>query len=447
VSNVEQTYRPDARRARSRASTIVFVPGIMGVELVDSRDGRSMWGSFAKPGDDGSQIYEVALPFSDGSSVGDLRDPIVPGDQLLFAEVDLGGLPIHARGYPGVLEGLMKALVEEGAHHHHGRVDPISISDANEHRDPIIGFGYDWRRDIASETERLHATVVAASEERRRRTGNPRIDIIAHSMGTQLVRWYLRYGTAPVPKDGSLPELTWAGVELIERVLLVAPPNSGSAKALLEVLEGSHVNPFLPVYPSAVVATFPAAYELMPRPEDGVVVWSDTGEPVDLYDVQIWETLGWGPFDKRQDDELHRLMPETTSREERLAILRIHVAACLQNARGFHRALDLPAQPPDTIRIHSFVGDSYETQATLRVDRVTGNVEWDQTELGDGTVTRTSALGLRHVNRELTPRLLPHSVHFNGADHLGMVGDATFLNQALYLLLEAPDPPPPEPDR
>ncbi len=449
LSNVEQTYRPDALRARTRASTIIFVPGIMGVELHDSRDGRSVWGAFAKPGADGSQVYEIALPFSDGSPVSELRDAIVPGGELLFAEVDLGGTPLYARGYPGALEGLFKALIEEGAHHHHHRhrIEPISMSDANEHRDPIIGFGYDWRRDIVSETERFHETVVAASEERERRTGNLRVDVIAHSMGSQLVRWYLRYGTAPIPRDGSLPELTWAGLEHIERVLVVGAPNSGSAKALLEILEGSHVNPFLPAYPPAVVATFPAGFELIPRPEDGVVVWADTGEPIDLYDVEIWESLAWGPFATNQDDALRRLMPETTSREERLAILRTHVSACLRNARAFHRALDRPARPPDSVRIHSFVGDSHDTKATLRVDRATGVVEWDQSDLGDGTVTRTSALGLPHADREATPRFLPHSVHFNSAEHLPMVGDPTFLNQALYLLLEAPDPPPHQPDR
>lgn len=440
LSSIEQTYRPDARRARSRASTIVFVPGVMGVELHDSRDGRSMWGSFSKPGDDGSQVYEIALPFSDGSPVGELRDAIVPGGELLFAEVNLGGLSVHARGYPGVLEGLFEALIEEGTHHH--RVKPISMSDSERHPDPIIGFGYDWRRSIASEAERLHETVVAASEDRRRRTGNPRIDIIAHSMGTQLVRWYLRYGTASVPTDGSLPELTWAGVERIERVLLVGPPNSGSAKALMEILEGAHVNPFLPSYPSAVIATFPAAYELLPRPEDHVVVWADTREPVDLYDVEVWETLAWGPFAPDQDEALQRLMPETASREERLAILRTHVTACLRNASAFHRALDRLAWPPDSVRIHSFVGDFRETPATLRVDRVTGAVEWDQNDVGDGTVTRTSALGLRHVDLDAVPRFFPNSVHFNGAEHLAMVGDPSFLNQALYLLLEAPDPPP-----
>jgi hypothetical protein len=441
VSNIEQTYRPDARRAQSRASSIVFVPGIMGVELLDSRDGRSVWGKFLQPGEDGSQIYEIALPFAQGRPVAELRDAIVPGGELLFAELDLGSVALHARGYPGILEGLFQSLVDHGTHHR--RTHAISRSDVEAGRDPIIGFGYDWRRELANETERLHAVVLAASEERLRRTGNARVDIIAHSMGTQLVRWYLRYGTAPVPIDGSLPELTWAGVEHVERVLLVGPPNLGSARALEEILEGSHVNPFVPNYPSAVVATFPGGYELLPRPDDGLVIWADTGEPVELYDVAVWERLSWGPFAEDQDDALRRLLPETGSREERLAIVREHVAACLRTAETFHRALDRPARPPESVRIHSFVGDAHETKAILRVDRDSGSIEWAAEDLGDGTVTRTSALSHSHADPEVHPRIFPHSVHFNRADHLSMPGDPEFLNQALYLLLEAPDPPAP----
>ena len=50
---------------------IVFVPGIMGVELVDSRDGRSIWGKFAQCDQDGSQVCEIALPYAQDRPVRD----------------------------------------------------------------------------------------------------------------------------------------------------------------------------------------------------------------------------------------------------------------------------------------------------------------------------------------------------------------------------------------
>ena len=439
LAAIEDTYSRDTVRAKSRASSIIFVPGIMGVELHDSRDGRVVWGTFFQKDRD-EHLLDIALPFAVDRPVSELRDPIVPGDELLVVNLDIAGRQVHARGYPGVLEGMLQALIDGGAHHHPA---PLSKEDAMEGRDPIIGFGYDWRRDLASEAQRFHEAVVAASEERQRRTGNQRIDVIAHSMGTQLVRWYLRYGTAPVPADGSLPKLTWEGARYIERVLLVGAPNSGSAAALERILEGSREHPLLGEYPPSVVATFPAAFQLMPRTDDGLVVWEDTGEPVDLYDVDTWERLEWGPFAPDQDAVLAALLPAAPSRDARLAMVRAHLTACLAQARRFHRALDRPATPPPELRIHAFAGDAHETKAVLRVDRRTGKIDWAASEAGDGTVTRSSALGYARADPEAGPRVQPDSVHFNDAEHLPMVGDPEFLDQALYLLLEAPDPPAP----
>jgi len=433
-------YEPDVARAQSRASTIVFVPGIMGSQLYDTSDGQPVWGTFWSGGAWEDTLEKMALPFAIDQPVSALEDSIVPGGELLVAELALQSGAIRARGYPGLFEGLVQELTKAGAHH---TPTALSIEDAVEGRDPILGFGYDWRREITSEVQRLHEVVVAASRQRQLRTGNPRIDIIAHSMGNLLVRWYLRYGTAPVPDDDSLPEVTWAGVQYVERVLLVAPPNMGEARALEVLLRGAEQHPLLPVYPPAVVATFPSAYQLLPRVEDARVVYADTGEPVDIYDVKVWEGFGWGPFAKDQDDELRLLMPGVETREERLALLRRHMVACFAHARRFHRALDVPEHPPPELRMHAFAGDALPTLAVLRVNRRTGAIDWGDPEPGDGTLTRTSALGQSRADLEAPPVFHPHSVHFNRSDHLQMVGDRAFLDQALYLLLEETDPPAP----
>lgn len=433
-------YELDVARAQSRASTIVFVPGIMGSELYDTSDGQPVWGTFWSGGAWEDTLVKMALPLAIDEPVSALEDSVVPGGELLVAELALQSGAIRARGYPGLFEGLVQALTEADTHH---TPTALSIEDAVAGRDPVLGFGYDWRREIASEVQRLHEVVLAASRERQLRTGNPRIDIIAHSMGNLLVRWYLRYGTAPVPDDDSLPELTWAGVQYVERVLLVAPPNKGEARALEVLLRGAEQHPLLPVYPPAVVATFPSAYQLLPRLEDARVVYSDTGEPVDVYDVKVWEGFGWGPFSEDQDDELRVLMPGVETRAERLALLRRHMAACLIHARRFHRALDVPAHPPPELRMHAFAGDAHPTLAVLRVNRQTGATAWADPEPGDGTLTRTSALGQSRTDLEAPPVFHPDSVHFNRANHLQMVGDRAFLDQALYLLLEEPDPPAP----
>jgi hypothetical protein len=438
LQTLEKLYQRDFERAKGRTSTIIFVPGIMGSELHDTRDGHVVWGTFWNGGAWEDTLRDFALPFAVDQPVGEIRDSIEPGGELLVVHLDVAGREIAARGYPGLFEGLIQSLAEHGAHH---TPDAIGIEDLEAGRDPIIGFGYDWRRDIASEAQRLHELVEVASQERFRRTGNPRVDIVAHSMGTLLVRWYLQYGTSPVPEDGSLPELTWAGVEYVERVLLVGAPNLGEASVLEILHHGAQAHHMLPTYPPAVVATFPSGFELLPRPWDRRVVWSDDGEPVDLYDVALWEKLRWGPFREDQDEALQTLMPQAKTRSERLAIMRKHMAAMLAHAHGFHRALDRPAHPPEGLRIHAFVGDAHGTRAVLSVDRATGEMEWIRTEPGDGTTTRTSALGQPSSDPKASPTLIADSVHFIEAEHLPMVGDRRFLDQAMYLLLEAPDPP------
>jgi len=438
LQTLEKTYSLDIERAQGRASTIIFVPGIMGSELHDTRDGHVVWGTFWQGGAWEDTLRHFALPFATDQPVGEIRDSIEPGGQLLVVRLAVAGGEVRARGYPGVFEGLVQSLTDHGSHH---APKAISIEELVEGRDPIIGFGYDWRRDIASEARRLHEVVEAASKERLRRTGNPRVDIVAHSMGTLLVRWYLQYGTAAVPEDGSLPELTWAGAEHVERVLLVGPPNLGEAAALELLHHGAQAHHLLPTYPPAVLATFPSGFELMPRPWDHRVVWSDNQEPVDLYDVALWEELGWGAFRDDQDEALRALLPECKTRSERIGVVRKHMTAVLAHARAFHRALDRPAPPPETLRIHAFVGDGLGTRAALSVDRETGEMKWMATEAGDGTATRSSALGQPRAAPAASPTFIPHSVHFNDAEHLEMVGDRRFLDQAMYLLLEAPDPP------
>lgn len=440
LRTIEQLYAHDIERAQGRASTIIFVPGIMGSELHDTRDGHVVWGTFWNGGAWEDTLRDFALPFAIDQPVGEIRDSIQPGGQLLVVHLDVGGHKITARGYPGAFEGLIQSLTDHGSHH---KPKAISLEDAAEGRDPIIGFGYDWRRDIASEAQRLHELVEAASKERLRRTGNPRVDIVAHSMGTLLVRWYLQYGTAPVPEDGSLPELTWAGAEHVERVLLAGAPNLGAASALEILHQGSQAHAMLPTYPPAVVATFPSGFELLPRPWDHRVVWSDDKEPVDLYDVAVWERLRWGAFREDQDTTLQVLLPESTTRSERLDLVRQHMSAVLAHTRSFHQALDRHARPPEELRIHTFVGDAHGTPAVLSVDRATGAMEWIKMEPGDGTATRSSALGQPSANPVASPTIVATSVHFNDAEHLQMVGDQEFLDQALYLLLEAPDPPGP----
>src|SRR5262249_52970867 len=140
-----------------------------------------------------------------------------------------------------------------------------------------------------------------------------KFDIVAHSMGGLLTRYYLRYGAADLPDDGSLPPLTWAGARYVERAILVGTPNAGSAEALIQLVEGRRFAPILPRSRAAVLGTMPAISQLLPRTRHAAVV-AGTGPdspPVDVFDPAVWARFGWG-LAAQDDPTLAWLLPDVS---------------------------------------------------------------------------------------------------------------------------------------
>lgn len=129
---------------------------------------------------------------------------------------------------------------------------------------------------------------------------------------------------------------------------------------------------------------------------------------------------------------------------ERREVLRAYVARCLARAEQFHRALDVPAKPPPGTTLHLFAGDRYEMPYRVLIDRTTGRIERIDEAWGDDFVTRRSALADENEFRDLRQRVQSpthwSSVHFVSGDHLEMLGEATLVDNLLYLLLRAPVP-------
>ena len=82
-------------------------------------------------------------------------------------------------------------------------------------------------------------------------------------MGGLVARYYLEYGAQPLPNDGSLPPLTWAGARYVDRVMLVGTPNAGSIKAIEQLVNGVRFAPILPKYHPAIIGTLPGVYQLL----------------------------------------------------------------------------------------------------------------------------------------------------------------------------------------
>ncbi|MCA9272023.1 MAG: hypothetical protein KDA31_03145 [Phycisphaerales bacterium] len=442
VADLATIYNEAAQHIGSDRTPVVVIPGILGSKLVDG-DGTKVWGSFtfgAADPDFPVGARRVALPMRQGVPLSQLRDEVYAQDVLDTVTVDVGLL----RGFEiGAYIDIMKTLAA-------GKYRDQSLG-----RSGAVDYGglhytcfqlpYDWRRDISEQAAALEGVIAEAQQLTRDELGlsenEPvKVDVVAHSMGGLVLRYYLRYGTQPLPDDGSMPELTWAGAKNVRQAVLIGTPNAGSVLALKQLVEGYNLNPIFPNYRPSILGTMPAIYQLLPRTRHARVVDAGTREPIDLYDIGVWERFGWGLVSPDEDDKLRELLPEIESREDRLAIARDQLVKSLARAKQLHEALDIKSQPPEGTTISIFVGDSEDTPAVIGV-RPNGSLRVLEFTPGDRTVTRDSAVMDERVGSEWKPFLQSpiawRRVQFIFEDHLGLTRNPAFVDNLLFMLLES----------
>ena len=457
LSSSPSPFRPDLGELYSEAAKIdglfrnpvIVIPGILGSRLVDARSGTVVWGAFdggyADPRDpEGRRL--VALPMKLGADLDELEDLVIPDGALRKVDVKFLGLPFSGEAYAQILDALGiggfrdKDLGQAGA---------VDYGDAHY---TCFQFDYDWRLDLVQNARRLddfievqRSYVRGQLEERFGiKNADVHFDIVTHSMGGLLARYYLRYGRADLPGDGLSPAVTWEGAKFVDRLVMVAPPNAGSAHAFTELVEGSDLPFVLPDYPPAVLGTMPAIYQLLPRARHGFLVdASDPSQRLDnALDPKLWQEMGWGLADPSQDEVLADLLPEVSDPAERRRIALDHQRKCLERAEHIALALDQDATPPSTLEIFLVAGDAIPTARSIAVDRSNGDVWVAATGPGDGKVLRSSALMDERAGGQNWPRLVSPialaGVLFLFTDHRGITNDPVFVDNLLYLLLVDP---------
>jgi len=375
---------------------VIIVHGFLGAKLIDPKTRKNIWGNFRLSDDITAFPPErsrmLAVPMTPGLALQNLKSSAVVRGLMEEAKARVFGVNVSLSSY----SSLIKILTDAGY-----CVENKPLQKGKTIKNLFL-FGYDWRRDLPYNSALL-AKFIAKKKAYMQRQYEKRygiknydvqFDVIAHSMGGLLSRYYLRYGAADMPADGSIAKPTWAGSKQIDKLLVVGTPNGGYLDTVLEMVRGMRINPAAPMVAPGILGTWATYYQMMPPTSTRSVIYK--GDPskkgVDIFDPKVWIDLKWGLADPKQDKILKVLLPKVKKVSERRKIALEHLTKCLKRAKQFTDTMRVNASPPDDVKLFLFLGDAVETNRRATVDRKTGKLHVFDQDPGDGKVLVASAL-------------------------------------------------------
>jgi len=364
---------------------VVVIPGLMGSELASAKDGEIWIGS----------VYDVL--FSDYRNAALKIDP----ETLLPDPGDVAPTGITDR-FAG--RNFYRPIIEMLE-----QIGGFEQAEAGRPVDPAgryyYVYAYDWRLDNVESARGLSRLI----EQIRIDHGRPgmKVDIIAHSMGGMIARYYLRYGEADATVDNSFP-VNYHGESRVRRIVILGTPSMGSVEAVKAFIIGRRIG--LATIPPEVMLTFPSFYQLFPHP---LTEWllDIQGRPFDLdpFDVSTWQRFNWSLFDSGLRSKIVSQGANPEAGEARLALLERYFHKHIERGRRFMWSLtvNMERQPWELVvlggdcdltparMVVEPVGDDFELR--LRpgdIRNPVAGVDYERLMLepGDGLVTKTSLL-------------------------------------------------------
>ncbi len=420
---------------------VIIVHGFLGSNLKDNATGKNIWGRFST--EDGFRVSPekmraLSYPMQKNTPLKDITDRTMPDGMLDTVEVRFLGITFRENAYINLVDSL-----NAGGFQPEGRELGQGKSFYN-----LFQFAYDWRRDLQENASNLHDYILTKRNYIQSqyealyglKDYDVQFDLIGHSMGGLVSRYYLQYGTADLPEEGQEPNVTWAGSKHVDRLIILGTPNAGYLDTLIEMQKGMSTPPF----PSAMISTWPTYYQMLPDPSTkSVVLASDNSKPVDIYDFQTWLKFKWGLASPDQEKVYQTLLPDVEDPVERRIIAFDHLKKCLDRARRFKKTMSVPATPPPDVKLYLVLGNAVRTSRKAEVDDKTGALRVIEHGPGDGKVLESSAMfdereGLETWVPFFFSPIAWDSITQLRAAHMGITTDPGFKDNILFLLCSVP---------
>ena len=396
-----------AEKVNPKDHPLIFIPGIFGTVLEDSDTGRVIWGSVPE-----GLIKQLELPI-DSVNMIENTDQVVPTKTLTEFSI---------------VPGLFKKDI-------YGKAKYIAVKAAGyEMGKTAFSLTYDWRRDLVEGARRLGDLIDRIKREKGAQ--DLKFDIVCHSAGGLIARYYAKYGTEDVLDRDPIPEPTYAGARNIDKIIMMGTPNYGSMQSFRSIHNGLNI-PGIGNITREITFSMPSAFELMPF--YGKTVFIDAmGKDLDisLYEPGNWEKYNWSVFgDAGGDSELR-------------AKQRRFLAAALKRAAAFQEALWKGSLETEGKRVTYILlgsdADATSSKALLQKRGSGWKTRFDPHDdtindlalmPGDNTVTRESLLG-KHIKKGKEEEFPSAYEIFLAQNHTNLPDDPTFLDNVLHSLLD-----------
>ena len=412
---------------------VILIHGLFGSELrAVNGDDERIWGDFSCFAPIAEKRFKaMALTPEQAAEQNRLRAT----DILRVTRVEFAGIKFDLENYSRIID-LLQAI---------GYIPEKTLLPDGSHYSTLFVYFYDWRKSIdenAAGLARFIEEKKAYLEKQfqscsKHRNKEVRFDLLGHSMGGLVARYYIEYGTQKLGCNREpLPVRNWYGAKNVRKLVMAGSPNAGYADVLFEMVNGMRMHQLAPEFPAGVLATFPSCYQMLPDVSEKTVRFAGSGKAVDIFDVKVWQKYQWGLLaDTDFNRELRKKMFPEAAENERLTAAAEYVDMLLNRASRFKLLFSQPVGvPPEPVKYYLFASAGLKTNSLLEVDESDGTLEIKAFAPGDGKVTLQST-GLWRQQKD-NP-LICSEVYLLDGGHMGFMESTLFAcNLALVLYSE-----------